>query len=97
MKALINPNEETKYISSWNDQEPVYTVLGQRVCDVAENEFEVAQPLFWIDCNNDVKADWYYYDVTTQSILIKPYDVENPNPVKQASNNQPSTSGTQTI
>ena len=79
MKALINPNEEAKYVSSWNKQDSIYTVLGQRICDVAENEFEVATPLFWVDCNNDVKADLYYYDVTTQSILIKPDDVENPN------------------
>ena len=80
MKALINPNEETKYISSWNDKKPIYTVLGQRVCEVTENEFPVADPLFWIDCKNDVKADYYYYDTTTQSILIKPDDVKNPNP-----------------
>jgi hypothetical protein len=94
MKALINPNEETKYISLWNEKTPVYTVLGQRVCEVAENNFPVAKPLFWIDCNNDVIADLYYYDAITQSILIKPIDAEAP---KQASSNQPTTSGTQTI
>lgn len=94
MKALINPNEETKYISEWNENTPIYTTIGQRVCDVAENDFPVAEPLFWLDCNNDVLADLYYYDVTTQSILVKPNDAEAP---KQASTGQPTTTGTQTI
>jgi len=97
MKALISPIEEIKYISSWNDQEAIYTVLGQRVAEITENEFPVAQPLFWIDCNNDVIADLYYYDVNTKSILNKPDDVVNPNLVKQASSNEPVTNGTQTI
>jgi hypothetical protein len=87
MKALINPNEEAKYISSYDNQEPVYkaedfkpiyTVVGKRVCEVTENDFPVASPLFWIDCNSEIVADIYYYDETTQSILIKPIDVNSP-------------------
>lgn len=87
MKALINPNEEIKYISSYNNQElvyrledlkPIYTTVGKRVCEVAQNEFPVALPLFWIDCNLDIVADMYYYDETSQSILIKPNDVDSP-------------------
>jgi len=104
MKALISPNEEIKYISSYDNQEPVYkiedlkpiyTVIGKRVCEVAENEFEVALPLFWVDCNNDVTADSHYYDETTQSILIKPIDVKLP--LLSPAENQPTTSGTQEI
>jgi hypothetical protein len=87
MKALINPNEETKYISSYDNQDliykiedlkPIYTIVGKRVCEVAENEFPVASPLFWIECNSSIVADFYYYDEATQSILIKPNDVDSP-------------------
>jgi hypothetical protein len=87
MKALINPNEETKYISSYDNQDPIYkiedlkpiyTIVGKRVCEVAENEFPVALPLFWIDCDSNIVADFYYYDEATQSILIKPNDVDSP-------------------
>jgi hypothetical protein len=87
MKALIDPNHQIKYISSWDNSNPNYTTLGKRVCEVAENEFPVAEPLFWIDCNNDVKADWYYYDLTTKSILVKPDDIENPNYKAPLTNN----------
>ena len=107
MKALINPNEDIKYISSYDNQEPVYkiedlnpvyTVVGKRVCEVVENDFPVALPLFWLDCNSDVTAENHYYDEATQSILIKPNDVEcpalSPDP---KSADQPTTTGTQTI
>ena len=96
MKALINPSEESKYISSYNEYEPVYTILGQTVCEVTENQFEVASPLFWIDCNSDIQPYWYYYDITTKSILIKPDDAKAPPPDPKTAN-QPTTSGTQTI
>jgi len=95
MKALINPNEEAKYVSAWNNKEPVYTVLGQRVCDVAENEFPVAEPLFWLDCNSDVVADLYYYDTNIQSVIAKPQQAFDMPP--QSSADQPTTTGTQTI
>jgi len=72
MKALINPIEESKYVSSYNENNPIFTVLGQRICEVAENEFSVAEPFFWVDCKDDVKADLYYYDEITKSIIIKP-------------------------
>jgi len=106
MKALINPNEEAKYISSYDNQEPIYkyedlkpiyTVVGKRVCEVAQNDFPVAQPLFWMDCNSDIVADIYYYDQTTQSILIKPNNVECPPLTPAPIEEQPTTSGTQTI
>lgn len=103
MKALINPNEEVKYISSYDDQEPIdtlvgkrnpiYTVVGKRICEVAENEFEVASPLFWTYCNNDVTADSHYYDEMSKSFIIKPTDVEAP--IFYADlNDQPTTIGT---
>jgi hypothetical protein len=48
MKALISPNE------------PVST--GYRVAEVTETEFEVAQPLFWVECDSTVIANMYFYE-----------------------------------
>jgi hypothetical protein len=92
MKALINPNESVNYVESWElnpdwDQKnprkkylPINKIIpnSQRICDVAENVFEIGQPLFWIDCANDVNADDFYYDNQLQE--IKPI-VNEPMPV----------------
>ena len=43
MKALISPIEPRE--------------TGYRVAQVDSESFEVAQPLFWVDCTDDVKAD----------------------------------------
>jgi hypothetical protein len=80
MKALISPNESFTWtwISSWDGDIPVYSeIFGcQRVAEVEPQEFEVAPPLFWIDCPEDCKADtWYYKD---GSVYIKPEDQPKP-------------------
>lgn len=56
MKALISTNETNRY--------------GQRVAQVEPNDkiFPVAEGLFWIDCANDVVADYYYYDAQDKQI-----------------------------
>jgi hypothetical protein len=54
MKALISPMEPR--------------ITGYRVAQVEEQEFEVAQPLFWVDCTEDVKADQFWYDPVDQTI-----------------------------
>lgn len=58
-KALISSNE---------------TVLtGYRVAQVEpKNTFPVAKELFWIDCNDDVVADLFWYDPTDKSIKSIP-------------------------
>jgi len=53
MKALISP-QETVYADDG-------AVLGQRVAQVDEEGFEVAQPLFWVDCPDDCVQDKWYY------------------------------------
>jgi hypothetical protein len=62
--ALISPNE------------PVYsydkTLLGVRVAEVCDTPFEVASPLFWVECADDVLADQFYYDTETQTIIAIP-------------------------
>jgi hypothetical protein len=87
MKALISPNEtfNINWISSWvleNEQwVPVFSEIIDcfRVAQVEtdENVFEVAPPLFWVNCPEDCKADqWYYKD---GFIYVKPIDALQPN------------------
>ncbi len=59
-EALIDPNAKVyKYDG---------TLLGDRVCEVTTQPFEVASQLFWMACNDDVMADQWYYDTTTYAI-----------------------------
>lgn len=54
MYALISPNEPRE--------------TGYRVAQVSETTFEIAPPLFWVECADDVVADQYWYDPTDQQI-----------------------------
>ena len=101
MKALISPNETPiYYISSWTGVAPKYTPVYTEYpnsCRVAQvvpdnQTFEVAEPLFWTTCADDVVADQWYYD--TQNSNINPI-VNAPYPEKEAAPNQPATTGTQ--
>jgi hypothetical protein len=58
MKALISPEEQVN--------------TGYRVAQVEENEFEVAPPLFWVDCSNEVIQDQFWYDPTDEQIKPNP-------------------------
>jgi hypothetical protein len=58
MKALISPEEQVN--------------TGYRVAQVEENEFEVAPPLFWTDCSNEVIQDQFWYDPTDEQIKPNP-------------------------
>ena len=62
MKALISP------------QEPRET--GYRVAEVVDDhmEFEVAEPLFWVDCADTNKADQCWYDPSDETIKPFPSD-----------------------
>jgi hypothetical protein len=74
-KTLISPNETPiQYVSGWteaNPKEPIYSTYENscRVAEVCDAEFEVAPPLFWVDCADDVVADQFYYDTATNQIL----------------------------
>jgi hypothetical protein len=76
MKALINPNEIREQ--------------GYRVAEINETEFAVADPLFWVDCSNDLIADSKWFDPIDNTFKDFP---------KQSSiiENQPITNGTQII
>ena len=65
-KALISPQEVVTNFDS---------TTGIRVAQVEEssNIFEVAAPLYWIDCPDEVSADVYYYDnVQNKFVLVPP-------------------------
>jgi hypothetical protein len=61
MKALISPNE------------PRYS--GYRVAWVNEIEVEQQEPLFWVDCDDTVRADHFWYDPSDQTIKPTPQDI----------------------
>jgi hypothetical protein len=68
MKALISSQEVVTHFDG---------TTGYRVADVHETGFEVANPLFWIECDDDVLADRFYYDPVDSTIkavpvLVKP-------------------------
>lgn len=94
-KALISPNESVSYISSWdvvgNKYFPVYTFLGERVAETAIQEFDVASPLFWIDCQDEFTAENSYFDAAAQILKMIP------DPAPQPVLGQPSVDGAQTL
>ena len=63
MKALISPQEVVSYFDGTN---------GYRVADTSQTGFEVASPLFWVDCSGDVVADQFYYDPVSNDIKAVP-------------------------
>lgn len=50
--------------------EPVES--GYRVAQVEENSFEVATPLFWVECEDYVTANGFYYDPVSHKIIEIP-------------------------
>jgi hypothetical protein len=88
-KALISPNEEVSYISGWTEptfpqkSQPIYTTIpnAERVAEVLSTTFEVAPPLFWVDCADNIVADQWYYDSVTTTFVVTPEPVPPPQPV----------------
>ena len=66
-KALISPNEKVY------DYKGNY--LGERIAEVSDNEFPVAPPLYWIDCDNNVTAELYYFNTTSNLCELIPVPV----------------------
>jgi hypothetical protein len=98
MKALINPNESAKYVISWERQGfqliPTFENIGAKVCQISDVDFEVASPLFWVDCDATINDTIHYYDLATNSFKEIPANVDY---VPQPATDQPTTNGTQTI
>lgn len=78
MKALISPNEKVKYISEWQvtdivgEYSPIFSNIpnGQRIAEVLQNQFDVSDPLFWVDCDASVVPNKNYYDSTDSTIKL---------------------------
>lgn len=49
--ALISPNEKVYFEN---------IEIGERIAEVETQTFEVALPLYWMPCEDNVKADVYY-------------------------------------
>jgi hypothetical protein len=53
--------------------------IGVRVADVAAEPFPVALPMFWVECDDAVEPDVYYYDPQQERIMeapiIRPQDL----------------------
>jgi len=58
MKALISPLEQIEQ--------------GYRVAQLAVVEFPVCQPLFWVDCSDELLGQSLWYDPVDQTIKIIP-------------------------
>lgn len=83
MKALISSTESVSNIVNWelnpnwdsvhlrNKYLPIYEIIPNavRVCEVKETEFPVSESLFWVDCDDNVVADEFYFDTATNTIL----------------------------
>ena len=66
MKALVS-TEEKVYINN--------ELVGNRIVQLSTQVFDVANTLLWVDCNDDVIADQYYYS-TNNEVVKKPYPVK---------------------
>jgi len=64
-EALISPSEPKE--------------TGYRVAQVVDQyqTFEVGQPLFWVECADNVVADQFWYDPQTQTIEPNPPYIPN--------------------
>ena len=71
-KALISVQET---ITNFDNTQ------GYRVAEVSDIAFEVAEPLFWVDCEDTAIADQYYYDPIDQIIKLVPQIVEPITPI----------------
>jgi hypothetical protein len=82
MNALINPLQNAQQIVSWEGKgtktdplRPVVEPIANSavVAEVEEQTFEVTEPLFWVDCADNIVAGQYWYNTQDQQI----YPIEN--------------------
>jgi hypothetical protein len=96
MKAIIDPRESVSHIVEWKNLttsvSEIYPNSG-RVCQVEpDNEtFPVGEPLYWTDCPDDCKADYFWCDLINN--VVSPI-VNAPRPPAE---DQPTSTGTQTV
>lgn len=71
MFALISPSETVTVLEE-RDGLWFRTVKNGRVCELTETPFEVAQPLFWVPCADELKVQFCYYNSDTNEIVVTP-------------------------
>jgi hypothetical protein len=54
---------------------------NNRVAQIAEQTFEVAEPLFWVDCPDTIATEWTYVDGQFVEPVI-PEPTPKPTPTK---------------
>jgi hypothetical protein len=81
MKALISTIEPRE--------------TGYRVAQVEEESFPVAEPvLFWVDCDNTIVADRYWFDPTDNSFKAI---ISTPESIEASRRNHPATRSNQNL
>lgn len=78
--ALISPQE---LVYSYDG-----TLIGERIAEVSQAPFDVALPLYWIECADEVNAQDWYFQTETGSCQLKPIE---PIPVIEVPNVAPET------
>ncbi len=82
MLALINPLEKEKRISAYEKTKGEFNFVfykavlteienSAKICQTEENSFEVAEPMFWVNCEENVDNNGMFYYDTTEN-MIKP-------------------------
>jgi hypothetical protein len=94
--ALISPNESVSYISGWTEEtnhKEIRTTISNayRIAEVNDSQFEVANPLFWVECPDDIISHEFYYDSVTKTFIKIPDTAPYPELT------QPSTTGSQNL
>lgn len=51
---------------------------GYRVAEVSQSEFPVAPDFFWVDCDDDVLADQFWYDPQDEQLKPMPQPEDIP-------------------
>jgi hypothetical protein len=62
--ALVSPEEK---VYSYDG-----SLLGERIAEVSTTPFEVAPPLFWVSCADDVVVDQWYWTGDACQIVPSP-------------------------
>jgi hypothetical protein len=92
--AQVDIRQPAKYIVGWVGNQPVYKEIpnGSCIVDVQAQTYTVGDPLFWVNCADNVQPWDWYYDSVSQTCIVMP-----PPAPKTASTDQPVVTGAQTL
>lgn len=96
-QALIDIATTVQYCSGWelvnNKYVPIITTIenSARVCEVIDQPFPVASPLFWTECDDNILADQWYYNTASSNII------KVPDPAPKPVDPQPTVSGANAV